>query len=240
MGRLIEFVTVGTEPTMVNRAPSEIRSICSASDESVRRQAWEKFVQEYSRLILHAASAQGGGHDAVMDRYAYILDQLHSDDFKKLRAYSARPTAKFTTWLVVVAQRMCTDFHRSRYGRQSGANNQGNPGDGGGQAQATRRRLADLVADNIEVETLRDYAAADPATAVMQRELAEALEDALKRLSNRDRLLLALRFEDGARAREIADVMGFPSQFHVYRRLNAVLAGLKQELVRHGIEGPGA
>jgi len=221
---------------MANQAPSEVRSICSAPDEEVRSRAWEKFVHEYSRLILHAASARGGGHDAVMDRYAYILDQLRADDFRKLRAYSARPTAKFTTWLVVVAQRMCTDYHRTRYGRQGKTDN---PGPALNQGQATRRRLADLVGDNIEIETLQDCAAPDPATAVVRHELSGALEDALNQLPNRDRLLLTLRFEDGARAREIAEVMGFPSQFHVYRRLNAVLATLKQALVKQGIDGPG-
>jgi DNA-directed RNA polymerase specialized sigma subunit len=40
-------------------------------------------------------------------------------------------------------------------------------------------------------------------------------------------LLLTLRFEDELSAAEIADILGMPSQFHVYRRLKVILAGLK-------------
>jgi hypothetical protein len=34
--------------------------------------------------------------------------------------------------------------------------------------------------------------------------------------------------------------MGFPSQFHVYRRLKVVLGELKQQLRQRGIDGPTA
>ena len=57
-------------------------------------------------------------------------------------------------------------------------------------------------------------------------------------LEPRDRLLLALRFDDGRSAREIAAIMRFPTPFHVYRRLTAVLEMLKASLRRRGIEGP--
>ena len=57
----------------------------------------------------------------------------------------------------------------------------------------------------------------------------------LERYSDpRDRLLLKLRFEDGLPARAIGQVMGFTTQFHVYRRLNAVL-----EQVRAALRGRG-
>ena len=57
-------------------------------------------------------------------------------------------------------------------------------------------------------------------------------------LVSRDRLLLSLRFDDGCSAREIGTIMRFPTQFHVYRRLTAVLEMLKASLRRRGIEGP--
>jgi hypothetical protein len=38
-------------------------------------------------------------------------------------------------------------------------------------------------------------------------------------------------------AREIADLMRFPSAGHVYRRLEAVLRELRQDVGRRGLEG---
>jgi len=62
----------------------------------------------------------------------------------------------------------------------------------------------------------------------------------LSRLDLRDALLLTLRFEEDLPAARIAGVMGFPSQFHVYRRLRTVLGDLRRRLQRRGIDGPAA
>jgi DNA-directed RNA polymerase specialized sigma subunit len=51
-----------------------------------------------------------------------------------------------------------------------------------------------------------------------------------------DRLLLKLRFDDGLSAPEIARLLGFPTPFHVYRRLNALYARLRGGLRERGIE----
>jgi DNA-directed RNA polymerase specialized sigma24 family protein len=66
--------------------------------------------------------------------------------------------------------------------------------------------------------------------------LAIGLEEALAAVSAPDRLLLRLRFEDDLTAQEIARLLQFPSPFHVYRRLNGVLASLRVALKRRGIE----
>lgn len=72
--------------------------------------------------------------------------------------------------------------------------------------------------------------------AIREAELRAGLEDALSALSARDRLLLRLRFEDDMTAQEIARLLQLPSPFHVYRRLNVVLASLRVALQRRGIE----
>jgi DNA-directed RNA polymerase specialized sigma subunit len=46
---------------------------------------------------------------------------------------------------------------------------------------------------------------------------------------------LKLRFDDGRTAREIADAMGFPSAFHVYRSLKKVLTALGKLLRERGV-----
>ena len=48
-----------------------------------------------------------------------------------------------------------------------------------------------------------------------------------------DQLLLRLRFDEELTARQIAGLLGLPTPFHVYRRLDAVCATLRTRL------GPG-
>jgi DNA-directed RNA polymerase specialized sigma subunit len=50
--------------------------------------------------------------------------------------------------------------------------------------------------------------------------------------------LLKLRFEDDLPVAEIAENLGLPTRFHVYRRLSSVLEKLRLELRRSGITDP--
>ncbi|MGH2625337.1 MAG: RNA polymerase sigma factor, partial [Anaerolineales bacterium] len=74
---------------------------------------------------------------------------------------------------------------------------------------------------------------------VLAAEFTESVQSALAELPPRDRLLVNLRFEHDLPAREIARLMGFPTPFHVYRRLNGLLEGLRKALRRRGIAGSG-
>jgi len=220
---------------MADQPPTELSRLLGAADVDARQEAWKAFIHQHSRLIMHAARSLGGGYDAAMDRYARVLDQLRADDLKRLRAYSAQSGTKFTTWLVVVSRRICVDYHRSLYGRQRAT---GNPDPVREESASVRKQLADLIAAKVDLDQLSDTTKPNPETSVVQTELRQAVAEVLGALPNRDRLLLALRFEDGVPVREIADLMGFPSQFHVYRRLKHVLADLRLALEKLGIDGP--
>ena len=163
-----------------------------------------------------------------MDGYAHVLERLREHDCRRLRGYAPDGRTKFTTWLVVVARRLCLDFHRHRYGRSD------DPAPDALAAHAARRRLADLVAGAIEPEQLA-ASAADPASALQAEELHRALGAATARLGATDRLLLKLRFDDDLSAREIAGLLALPTPFHVYRRLNALLQELRRVLQQRGI-----
>jgi RNA polymerase sigma factor (sigma-70 family) len=190
-------------------------------------------MEAYSRLLLHAARGVSRDHDAAMDAYAYLLEQLRADDFRRLRAYVAEPDSKFTTWLVVVARRLCLDRIRERYGRAA------DPGAPGHAVRLVRRRLADLLAEELDSEAASAHAAPDsPEMQVRTEELARALTEVLEGLVPADRLLLKLRFDDGLSGREIVHIMGFSTPLQVYRRLNAVLAQLRKSLRQRGFEGP--
>jgi RNA polymerase sigma factor (sigma-70 family) len=210
--------------------PPELADLLAAADPTAREAAWKRFLETHSRLLLHTARALGRDYDAAMDGYAYLLEQLRCDDFHRLRRYTAESRCKFTTWLVVVARRLCLDRVRQRYGRPHGAGPQSH------EAHGVRRRLVDLVAEELDASDVADPANDNPETQLRASDLDRALLAALGGLEPRDRLLLKLRFEDGLAAREIGQVMGFATPFHVYRQLNTLLGQLRTALARRGVQ----
>jgi RNA polymerase sigma factor (sigma-70 family) len=194
----------------------------------VDEEEWAAFVAEHSRLLLNAARSVTSDHDAAMDGYTYILEQLREDDYRRLRAFVPDGRSRFTTWLVVVARRLCLDHRRQRYGRVRD--------DDPAAAMATRQRLLDFVTEKDPDEIAST--SVDPEQSLQLHELHDVLEAALARLDPADRLLLKLRFEDELPAREIAAVLRLPTLFHVYRRLNALLPELRAALRKRGVEDP--
>ena len=194
--------------------------------------AWQAFLAEYSSLLMHVARSTSSGHDTAMDAFAFLLDQLRDQDYRRLRIYAGKEGTRFSTWLLVVAQRLCVDFHRRRYGRAQG------PPERSEKARlerATRRRLVDLAAEEIELDSLADRTAGTPESDLRLGELRRALADALEAMEPADRVLLAMRFDDGRSAAEIARALGFATPFHVYRRLSHLLTQLRARLRSRGI-----
>ncbi len=223
--------------------PSELIRLLAASEPKARDDAWAAFTKAYSKLILHVTRQPGGSYDPSMDRYAYVLEQLRRDDFRRLRGYAADGRSKFTTWLVVVTRRLCLDHDRHRYGRQRTSSSTATPVDtntpadpSASDAAAARRRLVDLLGEEVDVERLASSSNDDPETELRVGELHRALESELAGLAPADRLLLKLRFEEELTAGQISRLLDLPTPFHVYRRLNHVLEGLRRSLRRRGIQ----
>jgi RNA polymerase sigma factor (sigma-70 family) len=217
--------------------PPELVALFSATDPDARDAAWANFVSLHSRLLLYAARSLGAGYDAAMDRYTYSLERLRERDFQRLRAYVPDGRTKFTTWLVVVARRLCLDHYRERYGRSPGApsrNPEGNPDRL--SDPPIRRQLADSFLQRLDPEVLAAPTRSSPESEVHRSQQLACLKTALSTLEPGDQLLLKLRFEDGLSAREIAQVVGSPSLFHIYRRLNAILRILRRQLEAKGFE----
>jgi len=190
--------------------------------------AWRAFVADHTRLLLHVARSVSANHDDAMDSYAFVLEQLRAGNFRRLREFAADPRSKLTTWLVVVTRRLCLDLYRQRYGRKRGADSDEN--------RLVRRRLQDLVAEGLEWDDIPAVVDANAELAVRQSELSSALEQVLSSLNPQDLLLLRLRFDDDLAAQEIARLLNFPSPFHVYRRINALLPQLRRALEQLGVE----
>lgn len=215
---------------MGRELPMALDQLLAARDQHVRDAAWDRLIVEHSELLLRVARSLGGSHDEVMDRYTHVLDHLRRDDFRKLRAYVPTDDAQFTTWLVVVARRLCLDELRQRYGRLRGSRAPEV------EDARVRRRLADLVASELDLHEVPDPAVAHPADQMAMRHGHDRLHTALATLPEADRLLLKLRYEDDLPAREIADLLHLPTPFHAYRRINALLASLRHMLKQAGVD----
>ena len=215
--------------------PPTVAQLLAATDQRAADAAWRAFIEAYSPLLVQVARSSASGHDSAMDAYTFLLDQLRENGCRRLRAYRSADGARFSTWLLVVARRLCIDFHRRRYGRPQG-------GPAASEAttseRATRRKLVDLAAEEIDVDSLSDERTGSPESEMRGEQLRQALARALDTLAPSDRLLLTMRFEDGRSAPAIARAMGFPTPFHVYRRLSAVLAQLRSALVAGGVDDP--
>lgn len=217
---------------MAESLPQELARLLDATDDVSRERAWNVFLNAFSPLILHAARSGSGGYDEGMDAYAAALDGLRAADYRKLRAYSADPRSKFSTWLVVVVRRICIDAQRERFGRSTAAEK----ADGISDERAARRRLATLTGEAVELNTIADAQGSSPDENVRRSDLNQRLEEALAELDERDRLLLTLRFVDDLPARRIAEVQGWPDQMMVYRRIAQVTAMLREKLSKRGVD----
>lgn len=206
-----------------------LQLLFASPDEAARERAWADFLAGYSSLLLRVARIMGGDADAVMNRYAFILDALSRDDYRRLRCYVDDGKSGFDTWLAVVARRLCMDEYRARYGRAQ------SDSETTAARRATRRNLGDLLGSELGLDELLANADEVPDVALERREWRSVLDGALARLETQDRLILRLRFEDDVSVPEIARVLGLGSPFSVYRRLNRILAALRRNLTAAGV-----
>ena len=218
----------GNQGAVAVSYPRELQRLLEAQSEPERDIAWSDFLTAFHRLLLHTARTVLRSEDDARDAYAEVLERLRANEFARLRNFADDGRTRFSTWLVVVTRRLCVDSYRRYYGRTNG-----------GEAtagQKVRHALHDDRRGGVDPSVLAS--SADPPDAALEeRERLEALAKALGRLEPRDRMLLALRFKDDQTAIAIARLMGFPSPFHVYRRLNKLLGTLRQTLGAAGVDG---
>ena len=218
-------------PTPVTVLPRSLERLLHAHatrDIDAVDAAWRAFVADHTRLLLHVARSLTSNHDDAMDAYTLVIEQLRADDFRRLREFAADPRSKLSTWLVVVARRLCLDLYRRRYGRVGGMNSRAQ--------RAVRRRLQDLIGEDLDLHEIPAAHGGSAELALRRSELRGALEQVLSTLNPEDQLVLRLRFDGDLTAQEIARLLGAPSALHVYRRINALLAVLRRGLQRRGIE----
>ena len=217
---------------MTQPVPRQLSELLNAPHAAARNGAWNAFMGEYSKLLLRTAQRASSSHDDAMDHYAFILEQLQEDDFRRLRRFAAGGRGRFSTWLVVVARRLCVDRHRHQYGRPQAVRDSGQAD---AVAQTTRRNLLDLIANEIDVDRLEDEDSLHPDAELLSAERRQTLTAAVAELGLDDQLLLTLRFEDDISVQKIAPMIGLQSRFQVHRRLRHVLEQLRRKLIARGM-----
>jgi RNA polymerase sigma factor (sigma-70 family) len=220
-------------PETTDTVPPELARLLSSLAEQDQVTAWQAFVERYSRLLLRVTFDFAPGYDDAMDRYAFILDELHRDDFRRLQRFVADGRGRFSTWLTVVARRLCLDHHRCRYGRTRRSNGRASPST---TERLARRRLVELTSATDDVDRIGDALPSDPGDELGESERREALRRAFRDLAPEDQLLLKLRFEKDLTAGEIAVLLRMPTPFHVYRRLRSLCHTLRARLHGEGVE----
>jgi RNA polymerase sigma factor (sigma-70 family) len=230
MRRMLAGPADHVAPSRMPGQSLELQRLLEARTDADRERAWTCFVEAYSKLILHVTRSVARDHDEGMDAFAYVLEALRAKGFARVRAFADDGRSKFTTWLVVVVRRLCLDERRRRYGRPRVLD----PSAQSHLERAFRRRLRDLTASDVQ---LMDLASGDVGIDedVIAAEVREALAAGIDALPPADRLLIALRFDDGLSAQDIARLLQMPTPFHVYRRLEAVTRTLRAFLVARGV-----
>jgi RNA polymerase sigma factor (sigma-70 family) len=171
----------------------EVRDLVFADDE----QGWRIFVEKYSRFVYSVAlrllaGLIKGKEDVAQEIYCHVFAHLQGDDYRVLRQFQSR--CKFTTYLFrmvqtarsTVLRREVRDSERTDYVDFSD--------------EATRA---------IEAIAAEGESAAPDLPSISPDRLRGEIERAAESLSDREKLLLKLRFQKGLKLRELAETLGY-------------------------------
>lgn len=217
-------------PAGTSARPPELVRLLGARSSVESERAWDRFLSTFGHLLLRTAKYTHRDHDGAMDAYTHVLERLRQQEFRRLRMFSGGDADAFCRWLVVVTRRLCLDFRRARYGRPREATRE--------LERDTRRRLIEELWSHRDPSDLPGPRSASPEWQLRRTEQRDAVETVVSELAPRDQLLLSLRFDEELSARRIAEFLGWPTPFHVYRRLHKVLASLRARLRALGIDDP--
>jgi RNA polymerase sigma factor (sigma-70 family) len=216
---------------MASELPPELAFLDDRVDEAGREEGWSRFVGLFTPLLMRTAREFGTEYDDRMDRYRYVLDALREDGFRRLRSFRPVSGSSVAAWIVVVSRRLCLDFERHNSGRPRGEN----PNDSVQARRRLRRALAKASGGDFDPGDRLPSASLSPEEELREQELHQAVDNALRRLTPRQQLVIRLRFEDGLSVGEVGEVLGMRNVFQVYRLLRAALGDARKHLEQSGV-----
>lgn len=205
-------------------------------------EAWHEFIESYTGLLNHTIRRVLRDHDDVATVYVAVLERLYRGRLAQYRGES-----RLGTWLVFVARSAALDHLRRRRGRRRPPGHLQAAGEADREAQSLRfepaRRQATAVAaesgrllaylEQQRVENEERMWAQNPETLRLEREALAAthrIRAAIANLPAADREVLALRFERGFSARQIARHLGLSSQRRAFTILDATLRRVRRAM----------
>jgi RNA polymerase sigma-70 factor (ECF subfamily) len=147
--------------------------------------AFEQLVQRYDKRVLTIAAGYVNSSDDAKDIYQEVF----------LRVYKGLPKfqykSEFSTWLFRITTNVCLS-HRMRGRRHSHTSLDQSVNDGDGQSHALKDTLSDNTTSDQQIHNA---------------EIILRVEQALKSLSPRQKMVFSLKHYEGYKLREIAEMM---------------------------------
>ncbi len=175
--------------------------------QSGNMDAFEQLVQRYDKRVLTIAAGYVNSSDDAKDIYQEVF----------LRVYKGLPKfqykSEFSTWLFRITTNVCLS-HRMRGRRHAHTSLDQRVNDGDGQSHALKDTLSDDTSSDQQVHNA---------------EIILRVEEALKNLSPRQKMVFSLKHYEGYKLREIAEMMKC-SEGTVKKYLFEATARLREQL----------
>lgn len=98
-----------TSDALDRALPPTLFRLHVAREVAERDDAWTAFLAAHSDVVLHTCRSTIRDYDAAMDAYAFVIEALRENDFRRLRAYAPDNKTKFRTWLVAATRGLALD-----------------------------------------------------------------------------------------------------------------------------------
>lgn len=104
---------------MSKRGEQELLRACFSGDRS----AWERFVEEYAKLIyfsIHQTFKMKGlsaSQDEADELFNEVFLSLFENDFAKLKSFKWKNDCSLATWLRLITSRKAIDYIKNKYRR---------------------------------------------------------------------------------------------------------------------------
>ena len=148
-------------------------------------QAFEELLDKYDRMVMNIALSFRNNEDDAKDIYQEVFIRV----YKGLNNFKFN--SEFSTWIYRITTNVCITFHK-RMKRHS--------------HDSLDREIIGSADDYTKVGDLINGGLNSESTAIGS-DLAEHIETALAKLSARQKLVFTLKYYDGYKIREIAEMM---------------------------------
>jgi RNA polymerase sigma factor (sigma-70 family) len=159
--------------------------------------------------------------------YVYVLDKLNEDNQRRIRQFQGK--SSFKTYIVSITTRLAIDFFRSRYGRTNPCQDTSN---------YTPNFVAKIGLDDIP-ELQDNGLLPDQMVSLMEsiskkKQVLQIVQTTFQHLSDEERLVLKLRFNNDQKISQIAKVLAL-NQRNLYNYIERILNRFKKAIKNEGL-----